>query len=262
MPSLRARIHALLDADDAGISKLERLVDTGLLFLVLVNALAVVLESVPRLRLAYKPYFTVIELVSVYLFTLEYVLRLWSAVENRRYHTNLGRLRFALTPFALIDLFSILPFYLALGGLDLRILRLVRLFRLFKITRYVRALGLIQQVIRRKRAELAITVGMIAVLLILVSSLMYSIENEAQPDKFGSIPETMWWGVATLTTVGYGDVFPITPLGKVLSGLIAVLGLGLFALPTGILAAGFAEQLSEQHARDERHYCSHCGHKL
>lgn len=104
---------------------------------------------------------------------------------------------------------------------------------------------------------------MLGVLLVLVSTLMYTIENEAQPDKFGSIPETMWWGVATLTTVGYGDVFPITPLGKVLSGVIAVLGLGLFALPTGILASGFAEQLNEQHAQEVKcNYCSNCGHKL
>lgn len=147
--------------------------------------------------------------------------------------------------------------------MDLRILRVIRLFRILKITRYVKALSLIQQVVRRKRTELMVTTGLLGVMLVLISSVMYIIENDAQPDKFGSIPDTMWWGVATLITVGYGDVFPVTPLGKLLSGIIAVLSLGLFALPTGILAAGFAEHLSEQYAREEpKHYCSNCGHKL
>jgi voltage-gated potassium channel len=262
--SLRAKVHQLLDADDGGNTRLERIVDTGLLALVLINALAVVLESVPHLRASYQAWFTGIELVSVYAFTLEYVLRVWSAVESRRYpHPVTGRLRFALTPFALVDLLAILPFYLTLGGIDLRILRVIRIFRTLKITRYVKALGLIQQVVRRKRAELLVTTGMLGVMLIVVSSVMYTIESDAQPDKFGSIPDTMWWGVATLTTVGYGDVFPVTPIGKLLSGLIAVLGLGLFALPTGILAAGFAEHLSEQQLREEpKHFCSNCGHKL
>lgn len=131
--SLRARVHTLLDADDAGTSRAEQFVDTGLLLLVILNVVAVVLESVPRLKTNYQAWFTAIELISVYLFTFEYILRLWSAVENRRYSHKLGRLRFALTPAALIDLFSILPFYLALGGLDLRILRLVRLFEVVQL---------------------------------------------------------------------------------------------------------------------------------
>ena len=261
---LRARVHSLLDADDGGTSALERYIDNGLLALVMLNATAVVLESVPRLHVQYGPLFTIIEMVSVYAFSLEYVLRVWSAVENRRYwHPVTGRLRFMFTPLALIDLLAILPFYLTLGGLDLRILRIVRLFRVLKVTRYVKALKMIQQVVRHRRAELLVSVGVIAVMLVLVSSVMYYVESEAQPDKFGSIPDTMWWGVATLTTVGYGDVFPITPVGKVLSSLIAVLGLGLFALPTGILAAGFSEHLKEQHAIEEhKKYCPNCGHKL
>jgi voltage-gated potassium channel len=122
----------------------------------------------------------------------------------------------------------------------------------------VRALHVIGHVVRRKRAELVVALGVIGLMLLLVSSLMYSIESEAQPDKFGSIPDTMWWGVATLTTVGYGDVFPITPAGKVLSSVIAVLGLGLFAIPTGILASGFSEQLQEQNAAEEASYCLKC----
>ncbi|WP_052733004.1 ion transporter [Hymenobacter terrenus] len=249
MSSFRYFVHRALDAEDGGSSTVERFTDTLLISLVLLNTVAVIMESVPHLYQQYRSWFTGIEIISVYVFTLEYVARVWSAVEDRRFrHPISGRLRFAFTPFALIDLLAILPFYLTLGGFDLRFLRVVRLFRVLKVTRYVKALRLIQKVVRRKRPELLVTVGVIAVMLILVSSMMYYVESEAQPDKFGSIPETMWWGVATLTTVGYGDVYPITPLGKILSSLIAVLGLGLFAIPTGLLASGFTEHVTEQHA--------------
>ena len=263
MNTARAYMYRLLDAHDGG-SGLERVFDGVLLSLVLINGAAVVLESVQRLQIEYKAVFTGIEVVSVYAFTLEYLLRAWSCVEDRRYkRTIFGRVRFLLTPMAVIDLLAILPFFLTVGALDLRILRLLRLFRLLKVARYVRALHVIGHVVRSKRPELLVTTCIIGLMLVLVSSLMYFVEGEAQPDKFGSIPETMWWGVATLTTVGYGDVYPISVAGKVLSSVIAVLGLGLFALPTGILAAGFSEHLAQQRAAAKVHaYCPHCGHKL
>jgi voltage-gated potassium channel len=263
MSKARAYIHRLLDAHDGGRG-LEKFFKALLIGLVLLNATAVVLGSVQSLYRDYQPIFVGIEFISVYVFTLEYGLRVWSCVEDRRFRQPIrGRLRFILTPMALIDLFAILPFYLSFGFVDLRVLRLLRLFRLLKVARYVRALHLIGHVIRRKRAELLVTTGLIGLMLVVVSSIMFFVEHEAQPDKFGSIPETMWWGVATLTTVGYGDVYPITVAGKVLSSVIAVLGLGLFALPTGILAAGFSEHLAQQRAATEVHtYCPHCGHKL
>lgn len=266
MRKARAYVYRLLDAHDGGHG-VERIFDALLVGLVLLNSTAVVLGSVKSLANQYEPIFAAIEEGSVYAFTVEYLLRVWSCVENRRFqHPVRGRLRFVLTPMALIDLFAILPFYLPFGVVDLRVLRLLRLFRLLKVARYVRALGLIGDVVRRKRAELLVTTGLIALLLVVVSSVMFFIENAAQPDKFGSIPETMWWGVATLTTVGYGDVYPVTVVGKILSSLIAVLGLGLFALPTGILAAGFSEHLAQRQPaaeqRGEHNYCPHCGHKL
>ena len=247
--SLRARVHELLNSHDGGQTTLERITDWSLIGLVLLNTATVVLDSVKDMDARYHPLFAGIELVSIYIFTIEYALRVWSCVEDRRYRQPWwGRLRFVFSPLALIDLLAVLPFYLSLGLLDLRFLRLVRLLRLLKVTRYVRALHVIGQVVRRKRAELLVTLGMIGLILLLVSSVMYSIESVAQPDKFGSIPATMWWGVATLTTVGYGDVYPITAAGKVFSSIIAVLGLGLFAIPTGILASGFSEQLQERRA--------------
>jgi voltage-gated potassium channel len=260
----RAYIHAILTADDGGQTAVERIVDRLLIGLVLLNAGTVVLQSVKSLDAQFNFFFVSVELISIYVFTLEYGLRVWSCVEDRRYRQPWrGRLRFLLSPLALVDLLTILPFFLSLGLLDLRILRVLRLFRVLKVARYVRALHVIGIVVRRKRAELLVTLGVIGLLLLLVSSIMYTLESEAQPDKFGSIPDTMWWGVATLTTVGYGDVFPITPAGKVLSSLIAVLGLGLFAIPTGILASGFSEQLQEKPAAKSGYkFCPHCGEKL
>lgn len=257
---LRARMYELLNSHDGGQTMLERVTDWSLIGLVLLNTATVVLDSVKDIDARYHPLFVSIELVSIYIFTLEYVLRVWSCVEDWRYHQPFwGRLRFMFSPLALIDLLAVLPFYLSIGLLDLRFLRLVRLLRLLKVTRYVRALHVIGQVVRRKRAELLVTLGMIGLILLLVSSVMYSIESVAQPDKFGSIPDTMWWGVATLTTVGYGDVYPITPAGKVFSSIIAVLGLGLFAIPTGILASGFNEQLQERQTVPTRTAaCSQC----
>lgn len=245
-PSLRAHVYDLLNSHDGGQTTLERVTDWTLIGLVLLNTATVVLDSVKGIDAHYHAFFAGIELLSIYIFTIEYGLRVWSCVEDPRYRQPWwGRLRFVLNPLAIIDLLAVLPFYLSMGLLDLRFLRLVRLLRLLKVTRYVRALHVIGQVVRRKRAELLVTLGMIGLILLLVSSVMYSIESVAQPDKFGSIPDTMWWGVATLTTVGYGDVYPITPAGKVFSSVIAVLGLGLFAIPTGILASGFNEQLQE-----------------
>jgi len=150
----------------------------------------------------------------------------------------------------LVDLAAILPFYLPLGfNIDLRMLRILRVFRvfrMFKMTRYVESLNTLDEVFKAKKSELIVTLLMILILLVFASTAMYAVENQAQPDKFTSIPETLWWGVITLTTIGYGDVYPITSLGKIIGGLIAFLGIGLFALPTGILASGFAEQVQKR----------------
>ena len=262
--TFRLVTHQLLDHRDGGHTPAERLADRLLLTLVSLNAAAVVLDTVKELDQRYHALFVGIELLSLYVFTLEYLARVWSCVEDPRYQQPLlGRLRYMLTPLALIDLLAVLPFYLSLGGLNLRLARLLRVVRVLKVARYIQALHLIEHVVRRKRTELLVALGVIGVMLLLVSTLMYAIEGPTQPDKFGSIPESMWWGVATLTTVGYGDVFPITPAGKVLSGVIAVLGLGLFAIPTGILASGFSEHLQEEHASEPAFaYCPHCGAKL
>lgn len=225
-------------------------VDVFLITLISLNVLFVIIESVQPIREKFFEFFQYFELFSVIIFTIEYILRVWSITSDPRYkHPIKGRIKYIFSFLALIDLFAILPFYLTFFSADLRIIRILRLFRLFRIlkaARYISAIQIITRVFEEKKEQLAITIIFTFFLLILVSSIMYYIENPIQPDKFSSIPETMWWGVATLTTVGYGDVYPVTALGKILGGIIAILGVGLFALPAGILAAGFSEIISQK----------------
>ncbi|NRA51391.1 MAG: ion transporter [Phaeodactylibacter sp.] len=234
-------------------------VDVFLISLILLNALALILETVEPVYQQHQEFFYYFELISVIIFSIEYVLRVWSANESPKYSKPFsGNIRYALTPLALIDLLAVLPFYLPLLGFDFRIartLRLFRLLRLFKISRYTKALHHISKVFQDKKEELGISLTFTTLLLLLASTLMYFAEHEAQPEVFSSIPETMWWGIATLTTVGYGDVYPVTALGKLLGGIIPVIGIGLFALPTGILASGFSEKLSKEDAE----VCPRCG---
>jgi voltage-gated potassium channel len=263
---LKLRLYdVLVETEDNELP--DRIVAVFLMILILVNAVAVVMETVDEIAVPYARLFQALEIFSVTVFSVEYLLRLWIAPLDPRYAKPVtGRIRYALTPMAIIDLLAILPFYLPLiFPLDLRIIRLLRifrLFRLFKMSRYAESLNTLDDVFRAKKEELLVTVLMIAMLLLFASSLMYIIETEVQPDKFPNIPAAMWWGVATLTTVGYGDVFPVTPLGKLLGGFIAFLGIGLFALPTGILATGFAEEIKRRRQKPAPVLCPHCGREL
>ena len=220
----------------------------SIMTLIAINVIAVILETVPALATQYSDIFRWLEIFSIIIFTTEYLLRIWSCTSNPDHrHPIVGRLRYALAPMTMIDLLAILPFYVPfIIPLDLRVLRalrLFRIFRLFKVGRYSNALKTLGTALRRKREELLISVFVVTVLLIISSTLMFYIEHEVQPDAFSSIPATMWWAVATLTTVGYGDIYPITILGKFLGSVIAFLGIGMFALPAGILASGFSEAI-------------------
>jgi voltage-gated potassium channel len=239
-------------------------VDVFIIVLIALNVVAIVLESMEALSLKYANQFRLFEIFSVAVFSVEYILRFFTANENPQYRKPIvGNLKFALSPMAVIDLLAVVPFYLSFFAFDLRILRMLRLFRLFrlfKLARYVEALSLINRVFSKKKDELIISLIFTLFLLLFVSSIMYFVENEAQPDNFSSIPETMWWGIATLTTVGYGDIYPITPLGHFLGGIIALIGIGLFALPTGILASGFSDEITAK--KNNRDKCESCGQSL
>ena len=261
LEKIKYRVHDILVETDDG-ERIDKIVAVLLMILIMVNSLAVVLETVDDLNQKYAVLFYWIEIVSVTIFTVEYLLRLWVAPLSPKYSGRFGRVRYALSLMAIIDLLAILPAFLPLIlTVDLRIIRILRifrLFRLFKMNRYVTSLNTLDDVVRSKKEELLVTVVMILMLLLLSSSMMYLFETEAQPDKFPDIPSTLWWGVVTLTTVGYGDVFPITPIGKVFGGCIAFLGIGMFALPTGILASGFAEEIKKR--RDAERVCPPCPH--
>ena len=212
-----------------GDDKLSKRVDVVIMTMILMNVAAIILETVESIHTEYIVLFKYFEYVSVVFFSMEYLGRVWTCTFMEKYkHPVWGRLRFMFTFLAVVDLLAVLPFYLplffAMDGRVLRLMRLFRIVRIFKMGRYSSAFNMITRVVSKRREELLITLTIVFVMLILASSFMYYVEHEAQPEVFKSIPETMWWGVATLTTVGYGDVYPITSLGKVLGGFYCHFG--------------------------------------
>lgn len=262
--TLRRRLYLTLEPTEKG-GIAERIFEIVLITTIILNILAIVLDSVHEIDLHYKKWFDRFELFSVGFFTLEYIARLYSIVEKPRYQNPVtGRLRYAVTLLAIVDLLAFMPFYIASFSFDLRFLRIFRLmtvFRMFKIMRYMHALSVFKQVLKDRKEQLLLSFFFILFVLVIISFIMFYTEHDAQPDKFSSIPATMWWGIATLTTVGYGDLVPITPLGKFLGGFFAIAGVALLALPAGILSSGFFETLHE-HGRKESKKCPHCGEEI
>ncbi len=256
----KGKVHQILEpAFERDLS--SKAFDILLMLLVVLNVLAVILESVESIGIAYSGFFQMFSLFSVVFFSVEYIARLWTCTENKKFEKPVsGRLRYALTPLVLIDLIVLVPFYLPLFfQMDLRILRILRLLRiftLFKLTRYSSSLNLIGTVVRQKKEELVVTFAVTMILLVFASGFIYFLENEKQPDAFSSIPAAMWWGVATMTTVGYGDIYPVTAIGKLFGGFVAILGLGTFSLPAGIIAYGFIEEIQKKRSRPIA--CPHC----
>lgn len=239
-----------------------RLFHVFIITLIFLNVFVVILETVESISTQYHALFTSFEVFSVIVFTVEYLLRLWTCTADTRFRGAIkGRVRFTVTPFTLIDLIAILPFYLPMClPLDLRFIRALRLFRLLRILkmgRYSESLRTLGNVLKEEKEALLTTVFAVSILLVVASSLIYFIENAAQPEAFSSIPAAMWWGVATLTTVGYGDICPVTPLGRFLGAIIAILGIGAIAIPAGILTSGFAKEIQKKHGK--RGLCPYCG---
>ena len=262
--SLRKGVFRIIETAVKG-DKASRTFDISLVVLIVLNVIAVIVSTVHSIAVDYGELLRRFELISVILFSVEYLLRVWTVVEKKKYESQVsGRLKYIVSPMALVDLFAILPFYLPmLIPIDLRFLRALRLFRLLrllKMGRYSNAMRIVGSILKRKRPELVVIFAIILVLLIISSSLMFNAESAAQPDKFGSIPETFWWSICTLTTVGYGDVTPVTPFGKICAGFIALLGIGMFALPAGILASGFEEEMLRK--GNTRLICPYCGNTV
>ena len=271
---LKEKTYSVIEEVGDEDSRRFELFILGLIFL---NVISLCLETVDSIAQSYRYWLHLFDIFSVIVFSLEYVARIWSCTIHPDYrHPLWGRLKYAFTTLALVDLLAILPFYLPLllpflgleKVLQFRSLRAIRLFRVFKLFRYSKTLSLFQKVMWDKRQELSVTLFFLFSLLIFSASLMFYAEHGAQPESFSSIPSAMWWAIATLTTVGYGDVYPITPVGRFLASIIAVLGIGLFALPTSILGAAFVERVEDERRstpeppRKAPTYCPHCGEHL
>lgn len=248
--TLRERVHVQLDPrawPTGGLSP-TNIILVGAILLATVSA---IIGTEPTLVRRFAGIFTALELGLGIVFAVEYIARLWSVVERRSPGVSpaVERLRFALRPSVMLDLFviviTLIPFF-AINVMALRLVRLLRIFRLAKLGRMSSALRLLYSVVSSRKYELMVTLGLASALLIFGASALYWIEGDVQPDKFGSIPRALWWAVITLTTIGYGDVYPITPAGKFVAGLVAISGIGLIALPTGILASAFSDAMRKQ----------------
>jgi len=231
-----------------------RTVNLLLILLISLNVVAILLESVDSIYQQYQRVFWYFDIFSVAIFTIEYFARVWSCIdlaETDESSPFRGRIKYMLSPIALVDLIAILPFYLGLYlTIDLRFLRVLRLLRLFKLTRYSPALGALLDVVRKESEALLAAIVVLLMMLVISAGGIYLLENELQPETFGSMPNSMWWSIVTLTTVGYGDIVPITTMGKMFGGLIGLIGIGMIALPAAILASGFAENI---HARKQKY---------
>ena len=232
--------------------KPSQYVDTALFILILLNIIAVCLESIQDIGNKYQKSFYYFEMFSVFIFGIEYLLRVWSAPAREDLGESssfIKRLKYTFSFTGLVDFIAIIPSIITyFGGLDLRWLRVLRLLRLLKISNYSSAIEDFFSAIMADWRSFSAALYLVLVALFLSSALMYIAENESQPDKFSSIPETMWWSLITLTTVGYGDVSPITPFGKIIGAFTAIMGVCTVALLTGIVASAFANQRAQRTA--------------
>ncbi|MCB0548359.1 MAG: ion transporter [Phaeodactylibacter sp.] len=275
MHKVKETIFEIIEGADENGSRWSRFFDLFIVGLITLSILQVILESYRNIYTRYAEQFHALEVIIVVFFTIEYLLRLWTA--GLKYPQKGGmaaRLAFVSSAMGLIDLLAILPFYMPfLIAVDLRfirILRVVRLLRVFKLNRYLKAVRIVGSVIMEKRSELSITIFVTFLLLLLSSTIMYYLEGDVQPDSFPNIISTFWWAIATLTTVGYGDVYPVTGWGRLISGIIALLGIGLVALPTGIISAAFVEELEKVKNKKTKpklpeenyRYCPYCGRPM
>jgi voltage-gated potassium channel len=250
MASLRRRVYEVLEGPGHG-DRTATIVHRALVALIVVNVATVVLETVPAFHDGAHPLFVAIEIVSLAVFATEYGLRVWAAPEHPRYrHLSPGAARIAAarTPAMIVDLLAVLPFLVALFfPADLRAFLLLRVLRYFKLMRYSPGLASLGGAIWTERRALAACLVILCAAVLISASLMYAVERLAQPERFGTIPDAMYWAFITLTTVGYGDIVPVTPLGKIVAILTAVAGLVMLALPVGIIASAFAREI---HRRD------------
>jgi len=249
----RKMLHTFLEEDyPRGLGK--KLFRTFMYALISVNILLIVLETAPDINPEDIKIFTTIYFFSICIFVVLYVLRLWVCVEDSRFSKPvIGRLRYMATPYAVIDLLVLIAFTTPLSFLRdplvYEVIRFLRLSIILKLIRYSDSLQTMSRIFISKRKPLGMALYMLLFLLLISSTMMFLVEHSAQPDKFSSVAESMWWAIETLTTLGYGDIVPVTSAGKLLGGFVALLGIGMFAIPAGILASGFYEEYAREEAK-------------
>lgn len=271
--AIKKRTHEILEIARPN-DKASRAVDIGLMCLIMLNVALIIADTFALPPLAVK-IGGIVETVSVVIFTIEYILRLWVAdLSYPELPPFRARLKYIRSFAAVIDLVSLMPSFISAMSANfmvLRMLRVLRLLRAFKLNRYTHALRDIGEVFRKKASQLISSMLVVSFLMVISSVLMYDAEHEAQPEVFDNALSGLWWAIATLTTVGYGDIYPVTTIGRVMSAIIALLGIGLVAVPTGIITAGFSEHISQKQIEaeksakaddEEKKYCPYCGHKL
>lgn len=274
MKKLRSRVYNVIREDDE--NKLSGTIfDSFIIAFIIISIVFVILDTF-HLPAWYQATSRVVELAAMVVFSAEYILRIWTAPLAYPDKTPaMARIKYIFSPMALVDLLSILPSYLPLflpsAFTALRGLRIIRLLRVFKITRYNDTLTVMGRVFKKKAHQLFSSTIIVFLLMLIASMVMFDIESAAQPDKFDNAISAFWWAVSTVTTVGYGDLYPITTAGKIIGSAIAFMGIGLVAVPTGIISAGFIEesQAMEREAHQAAHtsapskeYCPYCGNKL
>lgn len=248
LQAVKKRTFELLCKAEDG-DRISQIIDWTIMGLIALSVLSIILESFAGLYQRYHAVFHVFEVITVAVFTVEYLLRIWTA-DLLYPEAKHPRLKYFFSFMALIDLLAILPFYLPFIAADLRFLRMMRLFRLFrllrifKLGRYFEALQVIMRVIRTSGPQLTMSMAICFFVMLFSAIVMYTVEYPVQPEQFPNVISSLWWAMCTLTTVGYGDVYPITPLGRFLASLISLVGIGIIAIPTGIIAAGFNKLIS------------------
>jgi len=263
---MKQKIYHLIEKGSHG-SRINLLFDYFIILLIIFNVITLALDTLAGLSVQLRNALNIFEIVSLIIFSIEYIFRIYVSDITHPAKSRLASvIKFILSPYGIIDMLAILPFYIPFViKIDLRfirILRLIRFFRVLKINRYNSTLKLIRDVLNEKKAEIGMTLFIVFLLLLISAFLMYSVENPVQPDKFQNVFASLWWAVATLTTVGYGDLYPITTLGKIISGVVSVLGIGLIALPTGIISAGFIGKINQSKNEKKSNICPHCGKEI
>lgn len=229
------------------LKKLHSLIDKFIYILIFLNVGAMILESHESIRTSYGGFFSVFEIISIVIFSAEYLYRIVHSIYKEG---TKGAVAYVFSFYGLIDLISILPFYLnqiiKIDGRFFRILRLFRLTRIFKVGRKSKSLKVFTRALKSVKSELTFTLFLSVITILFSASAIYYLENEAQPDKFSSITESIWWATVSLATVGYGDVYPVTVGGKIFASLISLVGIGVVAIPTGVISAAFVEEIYKE----------------